>query len=168
MYDTRQQSRVLKVDHGAPVEDVLMFPGGGVFLTAGGTVIKAWDALAGGKLMAAFSNHHKTITSLCFCSQYQRLASASLDRHVKIYDVSTYQVVNTLDFPSAILSLAIAPDDSLVTVGMVDGLLSIQKRGQEVKDEEQAARAKSRKKKAAYQYSLQSKVYMPSQEDHVV
>lgn len=32
--------------------------------------------------------------------------SSSLDRHVKIYDVSTYQVVHTLDYPNALLSVA--------------------------------------------------------------
>lgn len=38
--------------------------------------------LAGGKLLASFSNHQKTITSLCFDGSYDRLLSAGLDRYV--------------------------------------------------------------------------------------
>lgn len=43
-------------------------------------MIKVWDILAGGRLLAGFSNHQKTITSLCFDGSYGRLLSAGLDR----------------------------------------------------------------------------------------
>ena len=42
--------------------------------------MKVWDALAGGKLLTTLAHHHKTVTCLCFCSQYQRLMSGGLDR----------------------------------------------------------------------------------------
>ncbi|ELU13410.1 hypothetical protein CAPTEDRAFT_172738 [Capitella teleta] len=166
MYDVRQQKRVLSVDHGGPIEDVLIFPSGGIFFTAGGLSIKAWDALSGGKLLATFGQHHKTITSLSFCSNYQRLASGSLDRHVKIYDTATYKPVHSLDFPSAILSVAVSPDDSLVTAGMVDGLLSIQKRGGQKKTL-QEKKAEKKRAKASYHYKIHQS-YTPNQEDHVI
>ena len=35
MYDARVGSCVLSVDHGAPVESILMFPTGGLFISAG-------------------------------------------------------------------------------------------------------------------------------------
>lgn len=35
LYDTRMGENVLSVNHGAPVESVLIFPTGGVFLSAG-------------------------------------------------------------------------------------------------------------------------------------
>lgn len=72
----------------------------------GGTEIKVWDAIAGGRLLAKISQHHKTVTCLALASGNKRLMSSSLDRHVKIYDISTYQVVHTLDYPNAILSVA--------------------------------------------------------------
>jgi U3 small nucleolar RNA-associated protein 15 len=50
------------------------------FIT-GHNIVKVWDILAGGRLVAAFSNHQKTITSLCFDGQCTRLLSASLDRY---------------------------------------------------------------------------------------
>jgi U3 small nucleolar RNA-associated protein 15 len=35
LWDARAGAAVLTVDHGAPVESVLMFPSGGLFVTAG-------------------------------------------------------------------------------------------------------------------------------------
>jgi len=48
----------------------------------GNNIIKVWDVVAGGRLLASFSNHQKTITSLCFDGSYHRLLSAGLDRSV--------------------------------------------------------------------------------------
>ncbi|KAK2184547.1 hypothetical protein NP493_261g01017 [Ridgeia piscesae] len=119
----------------------------------------------GGKLLTTFSDHHKTVTSLGFCNNYERITSVSLDRHLKIYDVGTYQVVHTLDYPSSILSAAIAPDNKVVVVGMADGLLSIRHR----KDTTGGATKKSRtSKKSSYRYTLESHRYKPKKDDHVV
>lgn len=54
-------------------------------IATGSNVVKVWDVLAGGRLLASFSNHQKTITSLCFDGSYRRLLSAGLDRHVMSY-----------------------------------------------------------------------------------
>ncbi|XP_013414421.1 U3 small nucleolar RNA-associated protein 15 homolog [Lingula anatina] len=164
LYDTRTDTSVLTVDHGQPVESVLMYPGGGLFISAGGNYIKVWDALAGGRLLTQFSNHHKTITSMCFSSSFKRLLSGGVDRHVKIYDVATYQVVHTLDYPAAVLSLGVAPDDSVIAVGMADGLLSVQHR----KAEKETITTQKKKKKASYKYVLRGKTFVPSNDDHVV
>ncbi|XP_064618659.1 U3 small nucleolar RNA-associated protein 15 homolog [Lineus longissimus] len=164
LWDTRTAASVLTVNHGQPVESVLMFPGGGIFLSAGGNYINVWDALAGGKLLARLSNHHKTIMSMCFSCNHQRLLSASLDRHVKVYDVATYKVVHTLDYPGQILSLGVAPDDSVICVGMADGLLSIQHR----KPEDTPDKKVKKKKKVSYRYSVKGKQYTPSKDDHVI
>ncbi|KAK3098153.1 hypothetical protein FSP39_016684 [Pinctada imbricata] len=162
MYDTRAPDSVMTVRHGHPVESVLMFPNGGIFLSAGGNVVKVWDALGGGRLLTTLYGHHKTVTCLNFCSNYQRLLTGSVDRHVKIYDVSTYQMVHTLDIPGSVLSAAVSPDDSLLVVGTVEGLLSIQKR----KVPEDLVR--KRKKGPSFTYSLKGKTYTPHKSDHVV
>lgn len=70
--------------------------------------MRVWDALAGGKLLAKVSKHHKTITCLKLASNGRRIISGSLDRHVKIYDVGTYKDVHTLDYPNAVLSVGIS------------------------------------------------------------
>lgn len=126
MYDTRTQQVSYNIDHGSPVESLLFLPTGGIFISAGGTEMRVWDAFSGCRLLTKISQHHKTITSLRLGSNGKRLLSGSLDRHVKIYDVATYQTVHTLDFPNAVLSLGVAPGDQTVVAGMVDGLISIQ------------------------------------------
>jgi len=35
LFDTRCKTSVLRIDHGSPVESVVMFPGGGVVASAG-------------------------------------------------------------------------------------------------------------------------------------
>lgn len=130
MWDTRTGSSVLSVDHGQPVEAILSYPSGGVFVSAGGGEVRVWDTI-GGRLLSKLSQHHKTITCLALASDNKRLLSGALDRHIKVYDVSTYSVIHTLDFPAPILSMAIAPGDSTLAVGMISGgsgLISFQHR----------------------------------------
>lgn len=146
MFDTRTEKEVLTVDHGSPVESLLFLPAGGIFLSAGGTEIKIWDSLAGGRLIGSISQHHKTITCLQLASDNKRLLSGSLDRHVKIYDVSTFKTVHTLDFPNAILSLGVSKNDDTLVAGLVDGLVSISRR------EEDKEEKKHSKKLSSYQF----------------
>ncbi|XP_073828063.1 U3 small nucleolar RNA-associated protein 15 homolog [Musca autumnalis] len=126
LYDTRTKEVTMSVDHGSPVESLLFLPTGGIFISAGGTEVRVWDAFAGCRLLTKLSQHHKTVSCLRLGSNGKRILSGGLDRHVKIYDVSTYQTVHTLDFPNAVLSLGVAPNDQTVVAGMVDGLVSIQ------------------------------------------
>lgn len=128
MYDTRNDQTAFEVKHGSPIESLIFLPTGGVFISAGGTEIKVWDALMGGKLFASISQHHKTVTSLKLASNGRRLLSGSLDHHIKIYDVSSYQVVHNIDFPSAVLSVGVSANDTTLVAGMVDGLVSISRR----------------------------------------
>lgn len=127
MYDTRTNSAVFEVNHGSPVDSVLFLPTGGIFISCGGTNIKLWDAFAGGRLIAMMSAHNKDIKCLRLACNGRRLLSGGLDRKVKIYDTSTYQPVHSLDFPNGITSMAVAPDDETFVVGMVDGIVSVQR-----------------------------------------
>ncbi|KAI8792920.1 U3 small nucleolar RNA-associated protein 15 [Biomphalaria glabrata] len=167
LWDARADQSVLSVNHGLPVESVLMFPNGGIFFSAGGNVIKVWDALAGGKLLATLTNHHKTVTSLCFCSNFERFMSASLDKHVKVYDVATYQVVHTMNYPGPILSHAVSPDDQVLVVGMADKMLSIQRRKTESVDHAVKFQ-KSQRKRKLRGYAHLAKSFTPSPADSVV
>lgn len=158
MWDIRTDKEVMTVDHSSPIESLLFMPSGGMFLSAGGTDIKIWDALAGGKLRGALAQHHKTVTCLRLGSNGKRLLSGSLDRHVKIFDISTFKVVHTLDFPNAILSLGVSPDDSTVAAGLVDGVIAVQRRTEEPEQ-------KKVPKKLPYQYAANE---VPSSVDEVV
>ncbi|KAK9308622.1 hypothetical protein QLX08_001471 [Tetragonisca angustula] len=147
MYDTRTSKQILNVSHEAPVESLLFLPSGGIFLSAGGTEIRVWDALAGGKLLAKITQHHKTVTCLKIASNGHRILSGSLDRHVKIYDSGTYKTVHSLDYPNSVLSIGISSNDETIVAGMVDGLISVRRREEEVKNE------KPRRKKISYRRS---------------
>ncbi len=107
MMDTRTQNIVISVDHGEPIENVLMFPSSNMIVSCGGTSIKIWDVLKGGMLMRTMINHHKTVTSLAFSHGCKYLLSAGLDRHVKVFDLLNYDLVHTIDYPSPILSMGI-------------------------------------------------------------
>lgn len=155
MYDCRSEKEVISVNHGNPVESVLFLPSGGIFLSAGGTEIKIWDAIAGGKLLGNICQHHKTVTCLKLASQNKRLLSGGLDRHVKVYDVGTFQTVHTLDFPNAILSLGISKNDDTLVVGLVDGLVSISRR-----EEDEEKEAVPQKKIKSFRYI--SNTHLPS------
>lgn len=147
MFDVRTGKIILSVNHGAPIESLLFLPSGGIFISAGGTDLKIWDTLAGGKLVGSVSQHHKTITCLRLASNNKRLLSGSLDRHVKIYDLSTYKVVHTLDYPNAVLSLGVSNNDDTVVAGLVDGLVSIRRM------EEDQKQTKKQEKTVSYRYS---------------
>jgi U3 small nucleolar RNA-associated protein 15 len=107
MIDTRTQKVVISVDHGEPIENVLLFPSSNIIVSCGGNSIKLWDVLKGGSLMRTMINHHKTVTSLALSQNCKYLLSGGLDRHVKVFDLLNYDLVHTIDYPSPILSLAI-------------------------------------------------------------
>jgi U3 small nucleolar RNA-associated protein 15 len=108
MWDLRSNSCVMSMNHGAPVEDVLMYPGGGAIVSAGGNTVKVWDLLSGGRAMHLVSNHQKTITSMCFDGSCNRLLTGSLDQHVKIYNVMDYKVVHSIKYPAPVMSVGIS------------------------------------------------------------
>ncbi|XP_076276846.1 U3 small nucleolar RNA-associated protein 15 homolog [Lasioglossum baleicum] len=147
MYDTRTNKQILNVSHEAPVESLLFLPSGGIFLSAGGTEIRVWDALAGGRLLAKIVQHHKTVTCLKMASNGHRILSGSLDRHVKIYDSGTYKTVHSLDYPNSVLSIGISSNDETIVAGMVDGLISVRRREEDMKTE------KPQRKKVSYRHS---------------
>ncbi|KAH8420000.1 hypothetical protein KR009_004787 [Drosophila setifemur] len=128
LYDTRSPTPVQRtLDQGSPVESMLFLPNGSIFVTAGGNEVRVWDMISGCRLLTSMAQHHKTVTCLRLGSDGRRLFSGGLDRHVKIYDVSTYKTVHTLTYPNAVVSLGVAGGDQAVVAGMVDGLISIRR-----------------------------------------
>ena len=137
LWDTRQSGGAagsagggagLTVNHGDPVEAVLILPGGGLMMSAGGSTVKVWDVLAGGKLVHSWSNHQKTIMSLCLDGTGTRVMTASLDCNVKIHDLQSYQMTHGLKYTGPILSLGVGPDNCKVVTGLADGTLAVRQR----------------------------------------
>jgi len=141
IWDWRLSTVAMEMNHGAPVECVLMHPNGSLCLSAGSNYVKVWDILAGGKLFHQFSNHQKTITSLRFDHDCRRLLSGSLDRHVKVYNTQdNYAVIANIDYPSPILAMDISKDDQHLVVGMSDGAISLRHRPKSATGEVSAKR----------------------------
>lgn len=138
MYDSRAAECVMEMKHESPVESMLMLPSGGTFISAGGTEIKVWDALAGGKLVISMTHHHKTVTSVRLASNGRRLVSGSLDKHVKVFDIATYQSVFNVDLPGPVLAVGVGAEDKLLAAGMVDGSISVQRRPEDTEADEAA------------------------------
>ncbi|WFD30043.1 U3 small nucleolar RNA-associated protein 15 [Malassezia sp. CBS 17886] len=170
LWDVRMEERggeAIRMDHGAPVEDVLVYPtgGGGIALSAGGPVVRVWNLLSGGRCTHAISNHQKTVTKLALSmdsgADYAsgesaggiRLLSAGLDHLVKVYDpANDYRVTHTMRYPAPILSLGVSPDESHIAVGMSDGTLCIRKRELKASELEGREQRRAAFRTGAYQH----------------
>ncbi|XP_013920375.1 PREDICTED: U3 small nucleolar RNA-associated protein 15 homolog [Thamnophis sirtalis] len=159
VYDTRTDKSIMRIEHGQPVESVNLFPSEGLLVTAGGRYIKIWDILKGGQLLVSLRNHHKTVTCLCLSSSGQRLLSGSLDRHVKIYSTTSYKVVHSFNYEASILSLALAPEDEALVVGMTNGILNVKHRKPE------GVKKVLHRRRPAYRTFVKGKNYLPKQDD---
>jgi len=127
LWDVRTSETINSFDHGAPVEDVLIYPTGSILVSAGGTQVKIWD-LFKGKLVQELDIHQKTVTSLALDHTQSKLFTASLDQHVKILSTNTYQMVYSMRYSSPILCVAMSPAYTHLVTGMADGMLSIRHR----------------------------------------
>ncbi|XP_074526153.1 U3 small nucleolar RNA-associated protein 15 homolog [Halichoeres trimaculatus] len=165
LFDARVDKSVITMDHGQPVESLLLYPSEGLLVSAGGRFVKVWDLLKGGQPLVSLRNHHKTVTSLCLSSNGQRLLSASLDRHVKVYNTTNFKVVHNFDYAASILSLALAPDDESIIVGMTNSILSIKHRKS---PEESKEKPGQQRRRPSYRVFVKGKNYVPKQDDYLV
>lgn len=70
--------------------------------SAGGTDVKIWDIVGGGRLVQTLGSHQKTVTSLTITAPREsssaleqdapRLLTSSLDGHVRVFDLSKFKV----------------------------------------------------------------------------
>ncbi|PHH50021.1 U3 small nucleolar RNA-associated protein 15 [Ceratocystis fimbriata CBS 114723] len=127
---------------------LMTLPSGTTLLAAASNTISVLDLVAG-RPLHLISNHQKTVTSLSLASGGRRVLSGALDGHVKVFETTGWNVVNTTKYPAPILSLEVVGAghgadavDRHLAVGMASGALSIRTRltGAE------AAKAKEREK----------------------
>lgn len=130
MWDVRSSSCVMTLTHGSPLESLVFLPTGGIFVSSGGTDMKVWDVVAGGRQLLKISQHTKAVTCLQVTSDGRHLISGSLDRQVKFYNSTNYQMVHKLSYTNSILSLGVSRDNNTLVVGQVDGTLGVHRREQ--------------------------------------
>ena len=133
LWDSRIPTKsVMTFAHTSPVECLLPSPTGQQVLASASNQIAILDLVAA-KSLHLITNHQKTVTSLCFASNYTRIVSGALDGHMKVFETNAYNVVSGSKYPSPILSLAIIASgqersDKHVAVGLQSGILSIRTR----------------------------------------
>ncbi|EFA80752.1 WD40 repeat-containing protein [Heterostelium album PN500] len=122
LWDLNTDTCIHTLDHGAPVEDIIVLKSGAMAVSAGGTHICIWDLLSG-KQVYQSRNHVKTITSLYLNSKGTKFLSAGLDHMVKVYSTSTYRVVSTIKFNDPILSMTM--NHKKLYVGTTNGNIQV-------------------------------------------
>ena len=133
LWDPRSPgSAVMTFKHAAPVEDVLPMPSGTTILAAADNQVCVLDLVAA-RPLHMLQNHQKTVSALCLASNNTRLVSGGLDGHLKVFEVTCWNVVAGSKYPSPILSLSVIGaganhEDRHVAVGMQSGMLSIKTR----------------------------------------
>jgi len=167
IWDRRDGDKAtLNMDHGAPVESLLVLSGGGLVASAGGSVIKIWDVI-GGRLLCSLSPHHKTVTSLAMSGEGKCLVSGSLDRQVVWTDLATFRHVYNKQCPVSVMAVGISGMDKAVVVGMLDGLVQVHKRKEEKVVDGMRVDTKRYKKAKSHKY-LKHTQFTPSPGDVVV
>jgi len=149
----------------------LSFPNGSMLIAGGADAkLQTFDVISGGgKSMTQISNHQKSITCLCFNHDCTKLLSASLDQHVKIYDLRDYSVVHSIKYNAPILATAISPDNTHLVTGMTDSVLSIRHKVINKTDYVQMEKESQTKlTRASYRYFVRGKDTIPSPNDFVV
>lgn len=158
LWDMRTKKSVLTLDHGSQVEAVQMFASGGVLISAGGTELKVWDVLSGGRLLHSAANHQKTVQTLCLHEESSRLMSGGLDGQLKVYDTTDYKVTQNMKFPAPILAQQLSPDRKHLVVGMLSGLLAIRRRSEgPVPDKEQKRDREQKLSTGSYRYFMRGR-----------
>lgn len=148
MYDTRSRESVMHIkDVGAAIESLVFLPSGGLIICASGSEIKVFDAIAGGRQLMNIAQHTKTVTCVKTSADGRHIISGSLDRHVKIFNTTNFQLVYSTAYNSDVLSVALARDDSSLAVGTVDGTLYLHRRDQIKSDEKQETSSDFKKKR---------------------
>ncbi|EMS58536.1 U3 small nucleolar RNA-associated protein 15-like protein [Triticum urartu] len=101
LWDARTgKAPALSLSHGASVESVLFLPSGGLLATAGGTTVKIWDVIGGGRLVHSVESHVKTIFALALgkmgATGETRLLSAGSDGYVKCFDYGELKMTHSM------------------------------------------------------------------------
>ena len=129
LWDVRQQKAAMTFKHHAPVENVLAL-NSMVVASAAGNKLSILN-LAAGKASHVIQSHQKTVTSLSLARNGHRLLTGGLDRHVKVHDTTSWQVVAGIKYSSPVLSMSVIQRegwDRHLAVGLEEGIISLRMR----------------------------------------
>lgn len=125
VYDLRSRKVLFTLDHGSQVDQILLLPGGSRAVTLGGPDVKVWDFFSGGKMVGQLSNHAKAVTCGALSTDGGHILTGGLDGEVKVHDSGSLEMVSSMSFAGQVLSVAVAPQNSRVAVGLIDGTIDV-------------------------------------------
>lgn len=168
VWDIRTNETVTTIEHNDAIDDILIFPQGGLFASASGTNVRIFDIAGGFRCLETLSNNQKNITALAYDQERGRLLTGGLDNNVKVYDTSTMKVVHIMKYPSPILSMSMSPNSTHLLVGMSDGSLSIKHRIIKTVDKVKSLSQDSPYPTINWKYLQRGSTAQPSASDHKI
>eukprot|EP00927_Polykrikos_kofoidii_P022556 TRINITY_DN21000_c0_g1_i1.p1 TRINITY_DN21000_c0_g1~~TRINITY_DN21000_c0_g1_i1.p1 ORF type:complete len:533 (+),score=107.27 TRINITY_DN21000_c0_g1_i1:71-1669(+) len=164
---------VASMDHGQQVETGVVFPGGAMYASAGGTSVKLWDLASGGKPVQALeSAHSKAVTGLSLDADASTLLTASFDGLVKAYHAASLTHLWTYKLPGPGTCVSWRPDGNAFAVGLDDGQWQLRERKTaaqiQAAAETAAAAAKQKKPFRLREGRQRGKDHKPESDDEVV
>lgn len=108
---------------GEAQRNLAFTPDGTVLASAGGNnddfAIRLWD-VASGQSIGTLDGHSGIVWGVAFSPDGQILVSVSNDATAKIWDWRNGTLLQTLDFPSEVVSVSFSPNGQILAVGGVD------------------------------------------------
>src|SRR5205823_590331 len=86
---------------------------------------KLWDAEAGGLPLRIFPAHGHPVSALAFSPEDGRLASASFDKSVKVWDTTTGGLLHTLWHTGNVECVALSPDGRTIASAGLGTLVKV-------------------------------------------
>ena len=112
VWDVATRRRTFVISESSDVSSVAYSPHGDVLAIGTGSVVKLLDPSTGGSRRELNDQRNSvTVRSLAFTPDGKQLATAGTDRTVKIWDLTSGEVLRTLaDFEGNVVGVAISPD----------------------------------------------------------
>lgn len=183
------QDRCMAImDHGAPVEDLLLLPSSEtqpqpLIVSAGGTTVKVWNPLTGECVVDLNTKHSKTISSICLIDiirndelgkeriSNKRLVTAGLDGLIRIHaadDISAnLPYLHGVKTPHPITAIRASPDGSRFVVGTSNGIVTVRQRAKII-PQGVSLKRKVRVQAGTYSYFMRGADVSADADDHVV
>jgi len=187
--DRGDQDRCMAImDHGAPVEDLLVLPSSEsqpqpLVVSAGGTIVKVWNPLTGECVVDLNTKHSKTITSICLIDiirndelgkeriSNKRLVTAGLDGLIRIHaadDISAnLPYLHGVKTPHPITAIRASPDGARFVVGTSNGIVTVRQRAKII-PQGVSLKRKARIQAGTYSYFMRGADVSADADDHIV
>ena len=123
--DMANQSSLV-FNHGCEVEDIAIFPMGGLFVSVGGMTTKLWDIRRNDKPVSEISANTKSVSCVQIVQSGKRVLTGSYDQFLKIYDSEeNLKIVHQQKMAGPIMNIAVTHSMESLAFAYADGSIEI-------------------------------------------